>query len=189
MAVTSTDVGNQALMEMGGNQPLVTGLAPTFDDSTAGKALQRLYVPCVQFVGRQFGWDFARAAVALSLSGNAAPFGWTYEYLYPTNGIQVWQITPATITDPFNPAPANWVVGNAVVGSVQKKVIWTNLQNAYAYYNNNPTEDTWDPGFRESVVRLLASELSLALGGNPQASQVLLQSAGSVEQIAEGRDS
>lgn len=189
MSVTAADVANEALMQMGGNQPLVTGVAPTFDDSTAGKALQRLYVPCVQFVGRQFGWDFARAAVALVLSGNVAPFGWAYEYLYPTGGVQVWQITPATIADPFNPAPVNWVVGNAVVGSTQKKVIWSSVAAASAYYNNSPTEDTWDAGFRQAVVRLLASELSLAIGGNPQASQVLLQSAGSMEQLAEGRDS
>lgn len=189
MTVTATDIANEALMQMGGNTPPITGLPPLFDNSTSGKALRYLYTPCVQFVGRQFGWDFARAAVTLALSGNTAPFGWTYEYLYPTGGVQVWQLTPATIADPFNPAPVNWVVGNAVVGSTQKKVIWSNVASASAYFNNAPTEDTWDAGFRQAVVRLLASELSLAIGGNPQASQVLLQSAGSMEQLAEGRDS
>jgi len=189
MPVTSTDIANQALMEMGGNQPPVTGLAPTFDDSAAGKALQKLYVPCVQFVGRQFGWDFARAAVALTLSGNAAPLGWTLEYLYPTGGVQVWQITPAALTDANNPLPVNWAVGNASVNGTQRKVIWTDQANARAYYNNNPTEDTWDAGFREAVVRLLASELSLAVAGKPDAAQVLLQSGADMEKIAEGRDS
>lgn len=189
MPVTSTDVANQAIFMMGDNQAPVTGVSPTFDDSAAGKALRYLYAPCVQFVGRQFGWDFARSAVSLALSGNTAPFGWAFEYLYPTNGVQVWQITPATIADAFNPSPVNWVVGNALVTAVQKKVIWTDQASARAYYNNNPTEDTWDAGFREAVVRLLASELALAIAGKPDASQVLLQSGGAVEKIAEGRDS
>lgn len=189
MPVTSTDIANQALQMMGGNQPSVTGVSPTFDNSPAGKALQKIYAPCVQTVGRQFGWDFARAAVTLTLSGNAAPLGWLFEYLYPTGGVQVWQITPAALTDANNPLPINWAVGNAVVGPNQKKVIWTDQANARAYYNNNPTEDTWDPGFREAVVRLLASELSLALAGKPDAMQVLLSSGGEFEKMAEGRDS
>jgi hypothetical protein len=187
--VTSNDVANEALMQMGGNQPRVTGNAPTFDDSTAGKALRELYSPCVQIVGRQFGWDFARALVALALSGNVAPFPWALEYLYPTGGVQVWQLMPATLADVNNPVPVNWSVGNAVVTGTQKKVIWTDLASARAAYNNNPTEDTWDAGFREAVVRLLASELALAIGGKPDAAQVLLQSGGAFEKIAEGRDS
>lgn len=189
MPVTSTDIANEALAQMGGNQPPVTGTAPNFDNSTAGKALKYLYTPCVRFVGRQFGWDFARSLVALTLSGNVAPFPWTYEYLYPTNGVQVWQLFPATMTDTNNPAPANWVVGNTIVASVQTKVIWSNLQSAQAAFNNAPNENTWDDGFRQAVVRLLASELSLALAGKPDASQVLLSSGGAIEKIAEGRDS
>lgn len=189
MAVDSNAVANEALMQMGGNTPTVSGNAPTFDNSTAGKALQQLYTPCVQFVGRQFGWDFARNLAALTVTGNVAPFPWTYEYLYPANGVQVWQLFPVAMADPNNPSPANWTVGNTIVGAAQKKVIWSNLQNAQAAYNNAPTESTWDPGFREAVVRLLASELSLALAGKPDASQVLLSSGGAIEKIAEGRDS
>ena len=176
-------------MLMGGNQPAVTGVAPTFDNSTAGKALQQLYAPCVATVARQFGWDFGRNVVTLTLSGNTAPVGWAYEYLYPTNGVEVWQLIPTSLTDANDPIPYNWSVGNVLVGATQTKVIWANLVSAKAVYNNNPTEDTWDPGFRESVVRLLASELALAIGGKPDAAQVLMQSGGAMEKIAEGRDS
>lgn len=189
MPVDSNAVANEALMQMGGNQPLVTGNAPNFDDSTAGKALKQLYTPCVRFVGRQFGWDFARSVVALTLSGNPAPFPYSLEYLYPTNGVQVWQLIPPTLADPNNPAPVNWTVGNALVAAVQTKVIWSDLVGARAAFNNAPIESTWDDGFREAVVRLLASELSLAIAGKPDASQVLLQSAGAIEKTAEGRDS
>lgn len=189
MPVTSKDIANQAIIMMGGNQPLVTGLAPTFDNSTAGKALQLLYVPCVQTVGRQFGWDMARRLIALVPTGNPANVLWQYEYVYPANGVQVWQLVPAVITDPNNPLPTTFSVGNTLVGGVQTKVIWSNLQNALVNYNNNPTENVWDPGFREAVVRLLASELALAIAGKPDVSQGYLQSGGAFEKIAEERDS
>lgn len=189
MPVTSNEVANQALMEMGGNQPPVTGNAPNFDDSTAGQALKRLYTPCVRFVGRQFGWDFARNMVALALSGNVAPFPWTLEYIYPANGVQVWQLIPATLTDPNNPIPVNWTVGNVVVSGSQARVIWSDLVNAHAAFNNAPNENTWDDSFREAVVRLLASELAIAIGGKADVASVLLNSAGAMEKVAEGRDS
>lgn len=189
MAVTSQDVANEAIYMMGNNQSPVTGNAPNFDNSTAGVALKYLYAPCVATVARQYEWDFSRKQVALTLSGNVAPFPWTFEYLYPANGIQVWQIMPAGITDLNNPAPTTWSVGNALVTAVQKKVIWTNDAAALAVYNNNPTEDTWDALFRESVVRLLASELAIAIGGKPGVSQMLLESGGSLVGLAESRDS
>jgi len=189
MPVTSTDIANQAILYMGGNQPPVTGLAPTFDNSTAGKALQVLYAPCVATVQRQFGWDASRRLVTLALSGNPGNVLWPYEYLYPANGIQIWQLVPSVITDPNNPLPTTYSVGNTLVGGVQTKVIWSSLQNAMANYNNNPTEAVWDAAFREAVVRLLASELAMAIAGKPDASQGYLQSGGAFEKIAEERDS
>jgi hypothetical protein len=189
VTVTSTDVANQALQLIGGNQPAVTGVAPTFDDSTAGKALQTLYAPCVATIARQWEWDMARNVVSLTASGNTPPVGWAYEYVYPSNGIEVWQITPAEFTDPNDPLPTNWVVGNALKAGVQTKVIWTNVVNAQAVYNNNPTEDLWDAGFREAVVRLLASELALALFGKPDVGDFYLENAGKFLSSAEARDS
>jgi hypothetical protein len=187
MSVSSQDIANQALMLIGGNQPLVTGGAPTFDTSTAGKALAQLYTPCVQTVGRQFAWDMARSTIALALSGNVAPQGWAFEYLYPSNGIEVWQLLPPVLTDPNNPLPLNWNVGNALVTAVQKKVIWANIAGALATYNNNPTEAVWDPGFREAVVRLLASELGMAISGKPDSAQLYLESGAAFESGAEQR--
>lgn len=186
---TSTDIVNQAIQLIGANQPLVTGVYPTFDQSTAGKAAAQLYGPAVATVGRQWEWDLARNTIALIASGNAAPFPWSYEYLYPTNGIEVWQLTPPAIVDPNNPLPTTWVVANAVVGGTQTKVIQTNMVAALAIYNNNPNESTWDPLFREAVVRLLASEFAMALAGKPDSAQALLESGSAFETIAEGRDS
>lgn len=185
MTVTSTDIANQALQLMGQNEPAVTGVAPTFDDSKAGVALQSLYQPCVNTVARQFGWDFGRNVATLSTTGNTAPVGWTYEYLYPTNAVEVWQLVPTSLTDANDPVPYNWATGNALVGGIQKKVIWANLANAKVVYNNAPTEDTWDALFREAVVRLLASELAIALAGKPDTSTVLLESGSAFERLGE----
>jgi hypothetical protein len=189
VAVTSNDIANQALQDLGGNMPAVQGQAPTFDNSTAGKALQRLYTPTVQTVARQFGWDFARCLVALTLSGNAAPagFGYNFEYLYPGNSVEVWQLMPAVIADANNPLPVNWTVGNTLVNGVQTKVIWSNLANAQGVYNNAPAEAVWDSLFREAVVRLLTSVLAMAIAGKPDVAEAYLQSGAAFEGIGETR--
>lgn len=187
MPVDSNAVANEAVNLMGGNQPPVTGQAPTFDNSTAGLALQQLYGPCVQTVGRQWGWDFARNQVVLTLSGNSAQLGYAYEYLYPSNGIEVWQLHPQLTSDPNNPLPINWNVGNVLVAGIPTKVIWTDLASARAIYNNNPSEATWDPLFREAVVRLLASELAMAIAGRPDLGQTLLESGAAFESLGEAR--
>lgn len=189
MAATSNDVANQAIALVGDNIPPVQGQAPNFDASLAGQALQKLYVPCVRTVARQFEWDFARSNAALVLSGNTAPWPWTYEYAYPAGTVEVWQVLPAVSSDPNNPLPVDWVVGNAVVSSAQARVIWTNQQGAVAVLNNMPSEATWDDLFRESVVRLLASELSMALFSRPDQAEAYLNSGAAFEQVGEARDS
>lgn len=187
MTVTSTQIVNEALQLIGQNTPLVTGTAPNFDQSVAGIAAAQLYAPTVATIQRQFGWDASRNVVALTATGNTPPVQWAYEYSYPSNGIEVWQLTPATISDPNNPLPVNWSVGNAQVSGVQTKVIWSNQASAEAVYNNNPGESLWDPLFREAVVRLLASNLAMAIAGRAETSAALLQSGAAFESLGEKR--
>lgn len=189
MAVTSTDIANQAIYMMGDNQPLVTGVAPTFDNSAAGKALQLLYIPCVRTVNRRFGWDYSRNTVILTPTGNIPPFPYSNEYIYPPFGVQIRQVMPQAIPDINNPLPVQWAVGNVIVTGTITKVIWSNLINAQVVFTNTPTETTWDPLFREAVVRLLASELSIALAGRVDTAHFQLESGNLFEQIGEGRDS
>lgn len=189
---TSADIVNQALELIGDQTPPVTGVAPTFDTSIAGKAASQLYGLCVRSVGRQFGWDFARNQVTLTLTGNAAPLGYAYEYAYPLFGgavaVQVWQIVPAVFEDINNPMPVNWTVGNAVVGGTQSKVIWSSVQGALAVCNNNPSESTWDPLFQQAVVRLLASAMAMAIAGKPDVAQGMLESGSAFESLGESRE-
>lgn len=190
MPVTSNDIANQAIVLMGDNQPPVTGQWPNFDSSTAGDALNRLYGPCVQTVMRQHDWDFARNTVQLAQTGNTPPFPWAYEYVYPANCLQVWQVFPATadIPDLNNPLPTTYVIANAVVTGTQARVIQTSIRTAQAVINNYPSENTWDALFREAMVRLLSSELAIAIAGRPESSQLLLQTGSAFEQIGEARD-
>lgn len=192
MAVDSNSVANEAIQLIGDNQPPVTGVAPNFDNSPAGKALSYLYTPCVQAVARRFGWDFARHTVALSRTGNPAPYPWRYEYNYPPQGVEVWQLVPPAGDVPAqwdvnNPLPVNWVVANNVVHGAQARVIHANIADAQAVYNNAPNEATWDSLFRAAVVRLLASELAIALDGKPDTSQTMMEGAGAFETAGETR--
>lgn len=189
MTVTSTAIVNEALELIGNDGPPVTGVAPNFDSSAAGKAAAQVYQSTVAAVARQHAWDFARQNATLALSGNTAPFPWALEYVYPSNCLQLWQLAPASLVDANDPQPITWVVGNAVVSSVQTRVIWTNLANARAIFNGNPAEATWDSLFRETVTRLLASKLAMALAGKPDTAQGLLETVGSFQQIAVERDS
>jgi|GEM_PF-2522729 len=190
MPVVSTDIANQALQMIGGNQPAVTGLAPTFDDSTAGKALQKLYLPCVAFILRSYGWDATRRQIALSASGNVGPFtlGYSREYIYPPFALEIWQMIDPANTDPNDPLPTTWNVGNTQVGGVQTKVIWTDIDGALAILNNNPTENVWDASLRETVVRYLASELAQAISGRPETEQSQLSIAQAASKIGEARN-
>ncbi|MDE2020474.1 MAG: hypothetical protein KGJ13_09085 [Patescibacteria group bacterium] len=187
MTITSNDIANQAIQEMGDNQPAVVGEWPSFDTSAAGTALNTFYGPTVETVMRQFEWGFARYTAALVVSGNTAPFPWSYEYKWPTNCIQIWAVIPSSLADSNDPLPTNWVLGNAVVSGIQSRVIHTDLASATAIYNNYPSEDTWDSIFREAVVRLLASVLSLSIAGRPESAQMLLQSGAAFESIGETR--
>ena len=184
---TATDIVNQAIYLIGNDQPSVTGVFPTFDSSNAGKAASILYALTVRAVARQFGWDFGRNVVALTPSGNVPPFGFSQEYVYPGNGVEIWQLLPQVITDQNNPILVDWVVGNTLVSSVQTKVIWTNQANALAAYHNNPTENTWDPLFQQAVVRLLASAMAMALKGKPDVAAGMLESGSAFESLGESR--
>jgi hypothetical protein len=171
------------------NVPPVTGQAPNFgsSDNKVAAALNSLYIPCVRTVARQYEYDFARSNAALTLSGNAAPFPWSFEYVYPAGTVEVWQMLPAANSDLNNPLPIDWNAGNTTINNVQGRVIWTNQQNAVAVLNNMPNENTWDDLFRETVVRLLASELSNTVFGKPDQAEAFLNSGAAFEQINETR--
>ncbi len=74
-----------------------------------------------------------------------------------------------------------------MVSGNQVRVIHTNLANALAVFNNYPREDTWSADFREAMVRLLSSELVMAIGGKPDVAEGALQSYAAFEKVGESR--
>ncbi len=71
--------------------------------------------------------------------------------------------------------------------SGQRRVIWTNLEDAVAVFTNAPSEDTWDALFTETVVRTLGSELALATAGKGDRSKNVLEQALGFEKMGEQR--
>lgn len=116
MANTAADIVNEAIQLVGGydNNEAVTGVPPFFDNTTVGVAAGIIYNDTVATAARQFGWDFSRNVATLNLSGQPAPLGYGFEYIYPTNGIQVRQILPPTIVDKNDPRPYRWTVGSSL---------------------------------------------------------------------------
>lgn len=297
---TSADIVNQAVQLIAGydNQAPVTGSPPYFDSSVVGLAAGILYDDVVKTVTRQMMPEFARAVTTdLELSANTPPLGFDYEYLYPTDGVQLLQVIPAAFTDENDPRPVDWTVGNAVVpytaatgtitfpsnptngshlllngiswefvtgspvgnqtqiggtlaftiatlvnnlnssvvpdlavatysqtqngemtitydtlgpegnaytleadspyvvsaatllggSDTELKVIWANEADAQAVYTSQPNENTWDAMFTETVKRLLASQLQMALAGRPETSESQLKGAMAFGQAGEQR--
>lgn len=174
--VTDIDIVNQAAQLIGDNQSVVTGVAPTFDDSSIGVAASLLYYPTVDEVIREQAWDCARSyPTALSLSGNTVTFPWTKEYIYPTNAVQILQLFPASETDTNDPLPYSWNVGIATVSGLPTKVIWTNLANAYGIWTIRPLPKLWDAIFTQAVISRLAAKLAQATQGRPDTARGQLE--------------
>lgn len=187
MASSSTQVVNEALQLIGYDGPQVTGVSPTFDTSTAGKTAALYYVSGVTAVARMHGWDFARTVQTMSLSGNAAPFPWSYEYLYPANCAQFLEISPPTIADPNNPVPYDKARGVSIVSGIQVSVIWANFSPAVGIFTGLPLESTWDGLFEADVIRYLASQFAMANLGKPETAQNYFESVGVMTQTGASR--
>jgi hypothetical protein len=186
---TAADIVNRALQEIAA-QATVTGVNPTFDGSAAGNAAGILYNGVVATILREQDWEFARReGIGLTLTGNPPLAGWGFEYAYPSDCIRLLQVMPSTFT-PNDPQPVRWSVGEDVVSGSPAKVILTDQASAGATYISNTMPETlWDSIFTEAVVRMLASELAMALGGRPDFSEKMLQISGGLVQSGGGKDS
>lgn len=190
MATTDSDIVNQAIAMAGIVSPPIGGVSGAFTPvaEKAAVAANYLYPACVQTISRQYGYDFSRNVAALVTSGNSPPIGWTFEYLYPTNGIEVRQVIPPSVADSNNPLPVRWTVGNSSVSGSLARVIWSNTTTASVVFTNQPTPDQWDAGFREAVVRLLGSEMAMAIAGKPDIAKMIFETEQIFEQQSETRE-
>ena len=188
---TSTAIVNRAAAQIAG-QAQVSGTFPNFTGGgNVSTYANILYAGVVNMVARQQDWECFRYVVALTPSGNAPLYPWTFEYLYPADCLRVRQVTPATWNQ-NDPQPVQWSVEEHPISGVATKVIGCNTAAASLVYTTsypNVTEAQWDPLFQEAVVRTLASELSMAIAGRPDFSRVILEQAGQIVGAGAGKDS
>jgi hypothetical protein len=191
---TAADIANRALQEIAA-QATVTGAAGSFTGaggagSAAAAAANILYAPAVLTVLRMQDWEFARReGVTLATDGNTAPAPWTYEYAYPADCVRLLQVVPAS-PSANDPQPVAWSVAEVTVSAAPAKAILSNTASALATYTtSSATEAQWDAMFAETVVRFLASELAMSLGGRPDFSVKMLEQSGQIAGQSTGRDS
>jgi hypothetical protein len=189
MAITSNDVANRALAQIG-NQLSVSGQWPSFTGSgSAAGACNTLYQSVWWMLLREQDYEFARAVAALTVTGQTPIAPWNFAYLYPSDCLKVRQVTPES-QSANDPQPVYWTVETQVLSGVPTRTIQCSEQNAQLVYTTSAvTESEWDSSFTEVVVRTLASELAIALGGRPDLSRAKLGEAGSIMESSRGKDS
>jgi hypothetical protein len=185
------DIVNRAIVLMGGfddNKPLTGTPASGFDGTPLGQAAAIIYGDIVQTVGKQFGWDFARNIATLAPSGGTPPPWWAFEYVYPSNGIEVRKVVASIApADPNNPVPVRMTIANNTVASIALKVIWCNVPNALAIISSQPPEPLWDAAFIEAVVRGIASALGMGNAGRPETAQLELERSGAILAVGKNK--
>lgn len=191
--MSAAGIVNRAIQEIAG-QATVIGTVGAFTgpdgtQSTYSEAANILYTAAVNFMLRSQDWEFAFTQLPLVASGGAPAYPWTAEYLYPDDCQRLRQVYPATWT-PTDPQPVRWTFSNAIVATVERRVILCTVAGALAAYTTSAvTEDMWDPIFAEGVVRLLASEFAMAVAGRPDYAAKMLEWSGSIAGDGAGRDS
>lgn len=186
---TSTAIANRAVAEIAG-QAQVAGLWPNFTGAgNVSGYCNILYQGVVNMVARQQDYECFRAFASLVPTGNPAPAPFSYEYVYPPDCLKIRQIVPSTY-DKNDPQPIQW----SVLAGSGERVIATDVppneaQLVYTTSYPNVTEAEWDSLFQEAVVRVLASELSMAIAGRPDFSRVMLEQGGQLIGAGAGKDS
>lgn len=188
--LTALQVVNRALAEIARGNPLGSGtVSSNFDGSANGIAAATLYNGAVQTLLSQQDFEFARRVNPLVLSGNNAPLGWTYEYIYPSDCMTLRQVAPQAFSV-NDPQATRWDVGTAVVAAAQTTVIWTNALAAGAVYTTfSVTEADFDSIFTEQLVRYLGSMLAMPVAGRPDFAKFQLETAGRLGAANKDRDS
>jgi hypothetical protein len=159
------DVINLALVRIG----YKTRIGSVWEGSMASKAALSIYAQTRDAVLREGDWQFAEQIVAATLTGNAAPFPWSYEYVYPANCIKIRNLfSPGYALDTNNPTPTLWTVADSAAAA---KVIWSKAVGATLVYTAQVTNPAnWEPGFVEALVAALARRLAAVLV-SPQVAQ------------------
>jgi hypothetical protein len=151
------DVVNLALSKIG----IKDRIGNIYEGSAAAKAALDIYSQTRDEMLRSSDWGFAEKIAAGVLTGNAAPFPWTFEYAYPTDCVKVRNLFGATyIADTNDPRPTLWTVG----GIAAAKVIWAKIATCTLVYTKQVTDPSlWEPLFVEAFADALGKRIAPVL--------------------------
>lgn len=173
------DVVNLALTRIGYGMRVVN----MFEGSVPANAALNIYGQTRDAVLRKGNYGFSEKIAAATLSGNAAPSPWSFEYTYPADCLRVRSLFNATyLADNNNPVRILYTIGDGAV-----KGIWTNAASPTLVYTARVVDPTrWDSLFIESLVSELGIGLSLQLAKAETAVKLEAETAKNVTPIAEG---
>lgn len=186
-----TTVCNLALSEIGQR----TAISSLSENSPAANCANLYYLPKTRALLRAAQWNFARSQAQLTLykaaivngavSANPPPQPFQYEYLYPSQALEIRfivpYITPAAAgtpltTDPsIGALPTSLPTGIPFVVAMDTdtngnpiKVIFTNLPQAQAVYTADLSQfpDMWDSMFLSAETAMLAAYFINTLARN-----------------------
>lgn len=149
MALTTTDIANQALIRIGSER-----IMSLTDDKSKGAVTARvLYTQTLDELARAAEWNSLKKRAELARLTDAPLFGWAYQYQLPAdfvdiaqfNGVRCWHVEVE-----------NWAIeGDKLLSNAEQ------AQVIYVALVENPAN--YDAMFTAAFVTLLAAKLAVAI--------------------------
>lgn len=151
---SKVDIWNLALVNLS-QQPSIAG--PN-EDSAEANLCRNVYDQARQETLASHDWGFASRRVTLAvIDDDRERDDWTYQYAYPSDCLQARAIVNSSRFDYPIPFTVRVLPSTGLAGSVDKKVIWTDQQDAVLQYTYNQDDPTF---FSPSFVTCLSWNIS-----------------------------
>lgn len=147
----AVSICNRALCLVGGTRMISSLL----EASTEAALCSSVYGAALRSMLAEHPWLWCRAADALPPEAEVKVPGFKYAYGFPANCLYLHRV--------FNEETESGLFRQFTVGG--KRMIFTDLYQAYAEYTKLPAEDIFPPLFAEALAWRIAMELSVALSG------------------------
>lgn len=181
------EIYNRALSRIGIDQFISDPNA----QSKQGNLYRLWFDYCVDQCLADFPWGFATTIIAAAQLDGDPPPGWQYKYAYPTDCLAGRQITdaygartvyanylqwnwcqPTGLLRQAN-RPAPWKVLSEISGTSTRRLIATDMPQAYLLYTKRITDpNQFDPGFIDALSWRIAMEIVPAFVGAPAGAQM-----------------
>jgi len=157
MASSETEIVNSALIKIG--EATITSLQ---DDREQAQVAARQYPLKRDELIRSFQWNFAVARTTLAPEAQAPAFGFSSQFLMPTDALRIISLWDETVDD------RNYT-GTRMDWKVEGRLILANANTLSIFYLRRVTNVLeFDPMFAEALAWSLAADLAYALSTGPQ---------------------